>query len=642
MEALTAFACAYGAQFIEGSFLASALYFAGKYNNLEQFSSESLLFTTLNDHSQASSTLNLQAIPISEASLTTKAYSLANIDLPQVKPVVPEINLEGNNQTDSTCISYGDNFVNAKTPVGTFTLSIQPKELRGAEIQWQKQVNQYIAEAQKTLFMAANSPQYLSALARQTEQTTKLLMATNSSNLLERMASRILINHMRLPAPYDGYLQEALDQLNRQFFHNDGSLNTSIGQEAFANQVIEKFIHRIQKNACWKNNYGDLCYNLPSVKDKGLVSKWLDGLQRFGRGSHLQSRIQGNLFNQQILDCIELCENGEFIKAIELYENSGQPFLKKLYLDYFDAFKKAHCDSAGILTIAKYDPLCLNMPANKIQEITSDHKKLHALNQLLALRYSLVTDMQKAWNIPTNCSAKVLHALYSIADNPKVLSDPQSLLAGIYKAVTQYPSKEAKEIIKALHLPNGIIKDFAHYTRSKMLSIPSEILKLNHAQLREQINKLVHIEHSLPETKAGKQATLTLDTIQAISKSFKSNPEIIKEINQTLQSIKTGGQLERSKSLTTTEESELAHKQETPQTPKSKPIPKQKQSGGSGQKPPNEDEEKKKNTIKKYHEKAFDKDHMFNDKHKLENLGKSKEEILKIIKDLELIRKLNK
>lgn len=153
-------------------------------------------------------------------------------------------------------------------------------------------------------------------------------------------------------------------------------------------------------------------------------------------------------------------------------------------------------DAYGIvhfkLPVELQDPVYTTLSDQDRARLQHTPSALASFNDMLKLRQLYKQALHKAWNIPASADPVVHEALYVLIDCGAIPERIDKICELVSNTKNIH---EQQELMQALFLPNGIIKDFAEYDRAKSLTMPAAILKEEHAQTRLLLNRLVYAEH---------------------------------------------------------------------------------------------------------------------------------------------------
>jgi len=238
----------------------------------------------------------------------------------------------------------------------------------------------------------------------------------------------------------------------------------------------------------------------------------------------MSSRIVNNENNKILISMLEAFISGEIDKATKLYrENSfihgATSLYNELYAEYEATLKKQEAllkDQYGIyhfaIPIERRDPLFTQLLGQERQQLRNNTCQLNAFNDYLITRNHAKNTLHNLWHIPTSVSPTVHYALYELLDT----HTPESRIDKIYEFSqnSQLTDSQKQEIIQALHLSNGVIKDFASYDRAKKLNLPAIILLPEHAYMRKILNYLVYTEQTGKDEVIRQASANTIERVQ--------------------------------------------------------------------------------------------------------------------------------
>ena len=349
------------------------------------------------------------------------------------------------------------------------------------------------------------------------ENGRKLVYGSES----ERMIALLNLPYFYFPGiSYGQELACAQQELYAHYYHeDDGSICLNALENTKAAQKILRNYRGI--NGSHKHLFSGYCSSEFNVScDKPNAIHWVGRLPE-----DMASRIVDCEDNKKLIRIVQACASGDIAEATKVYHENSTGVRGATIL--FDAFRESYevavqkqeallKDQYGIyhfgMSAEQRDPVFSHLSRQERQQLKNDTYQLTALNNFLVTRNYAKNTLHNLWRVPTTVSPAVHRALYQLLDT----YTPESRIAKIYEFSQDnaLSEKQKEEIASALHLPNGIIKDFADYDNTKNLNIPAIILLPEHAYTRKILNYLVYTKQTSKDEVIRQASTNAIERIQ--------------------------------------------------------------------------------------------------------------------------------
>lgn len=382
------------------------------------------------------------------------------------------------------------------------------------------------------------------------------MLNLNHPDINQRIIARLQLPALTFNGAQNELFQKTIDQLVPYYFTDNGHLRYELNRTNIPQQHIQKLLTQLthdNKYAEFHRYYGDSRMALFNQYSGDIHLNPVHSESMASR-----EKILANPYNAKIMACIKAFYDGDLETARTIKEyivNNFQniqrqqdewhwSFAKE---DYKNNLVHAHnvaqrlwshnyyaiFDAQGVFKNGLNDPIFRQISEKDLKLIVSHKDRLKNLNTNLMVRHIFKSQLQQSWNIADSAPQEVHDALYQIigkSNNDSALRDTPTLIHKVIElSSTSNPHHE--KIAKEFFLPNGIMKEFAHYPRTRFLSLPESIHAPENIYLKRMLNNLVYVEHSMPNTPL---ATCAEKSIEFIQKSLTCDNLVIKQMYQDL------------------------------------------------------------------------------------------------------------
>ncbi len=382
--------------------------------------------------------------------------------------------------------------------------------------------------------------QFRTKITQQLQQTVGCLIQTQSSDFIQRLHARMAMKGLWVDAPLVSNVLVTIHDLYAQFFHVDGTIcQGALHGNTQANDSIIGLIDWIDRQVgviIARDQYISLqAYEQLRVNCSSNIFSYLYRWFTAATGKYcpLTNKMhnQAQEYNGALARCLKLCERYEF-RAAEQLRDKYQAKTFNDIIRYYKAIQiqeeqqklAALYDKHGIIHIASNDPLYQHYK-QELARTSPEQKKI--INQNFLVRYHLKNAMHEKWAIPQSAPVYVHDALYTIMGTDcSSLSDIFLLQERIEQIISVAPENQRKQLVQALYLPNGIIKEYAQHDSSvPTINMPASILGTSATDIRQQLNTFIGLRIKNPQ-----ESAKINNAIKCLQKSLgaKTEPERIK------------------------------------------------------------------------------------------------------------------
>ncbi|MGE0009216.1 MAG: hypothetical protein AB7F19_01630 [Candidatus Babeliales bacterium] len=372
-------------------------------------------------------------------------------------------------------------------------------------------------------------------LANFTEQLNEIILVFHdlvSEDIYKRTHACLIFPHISIEGPFNYTLQNVIHELIPFYFDTEGKLERLFPHNKVTHDfIIAKFL----KNGINRSTYLQLLktFNFKEVleHEENLGSYLWNGVKHTATGAWLPSLtwyprdikklISHNNFNHGLEQILTLCSKNKFVEAQNIVNSAGLEVLawQELYQQCYHAFKSKYCDSYGILIEYLSDPLWANATNEAKAELARNIMDVTTFNNALAVRSIQKKSIEKSWGIASDAPTCVHNAVYCLID---LLGTGTEFIDKVHELIAQEDKFKRDALIEALFLPNGILKDFSHFSAIDTYHFPKDIL--TQPKLLKKINTLFYQQHIFAGSEQGTNAAIKLNTLQAIYDTrFSSN-----------------------------------------------------------------------------------------------------------------------
>lgn len=330
-----------------------------------------------------------------------------------------------------------------------------------------------------------------------TETTKKMIYG----DFVDRLDALLCLDDFNIDGiTYGGDLIAAKEALYKEYCHTNGSICLPALRNAFpAREALMKYGGLSDTNKEFLQD-NPVCY----LNEPQCTKRWKN-LRLY---SVKFKAVQKSVFNKACREMLVAFAQGDmhrvsalrdeyYKKVKEHYDKNGLHVLHaELQKAYDEMVLKATSDEHGLLHFGLpeecRDSAYTALSADKRTRLARKKSDLAHYNAMLKERQCAKGRLHEAWNIPVETLPAVHQALYAVID----VHDPKERIDVMHTLVAQQESNVSNQvaIIDALFLPNGILKDFAHYERAKSLDMHRCIMHHIEGSTRHLLNHLVYAE----------------------------------------------------------------------------------------------------------------------------------------------------
>ena len=375
--------------------------------------------------------------------------------------------------------------------------------------------------AYKQLFdIAMHHPTYETYIKNAVCHVEHLLHLANSDDIASRLYARMALSQMKLlgpvynidgqmmhiPVPFEYAFEKMLEETGKRWYSKDGQL-VATEKMPELHALSEDFINQATQHIPDLGRSLKHVATIDDIKKEGFLRGWLNGLIRWFSASH-HSRVDANEANKVVKKCIIACLDlnmDDANTALKQYAEGMQrsKFSREMYESLVMMVNDANaknvieqkriCNEHGVYRAFTQDPIYAQLDEQSLRSIAQDKVDLSALNHVLLVRNQIKESMKRAWHIRCEPGSAVDQALYALLDYEDI-SDPQVLAYAINEVVESQDPAVRQEVVDALYMPNGVIKDFARWKKARSVVFSDTILKPEYDAARHELNQLLCLE----------------------------------------------------------------------------------------------------------------------------------------------------
>lgn len=373
--------------------------------------------------------------------------------------------------------------------------------------------------------MLANDREYRTHVYNQYKTAIDWMLATNDTSVMKHVRARLMLPALIFEGNNWEEFYYAAHKIETYLFDHNGALCPLRRINAIP-ETMHTLMQTVKKS--WPTIYEGIdAEQTKYVSDREVDDPW--ALWFAPDIVEFSSRIIKNPENKLLLRVIDACEQGDLVAANKLLYQAKASQMHNaeiLAQQIIQEAKSLLCDEYGIHKYAQADPLYKALTIREKEYIGQNSSELTKINESFLLRHSIKTKLAQAWKIPDNAPPAVHEALYALlADNALPLANIPTLIDKLVEVTANYTHPDQQALLHAFFLPNGVLKDFAHYDRAKTLSLPKSILDVEHLQLRRILNNLLYIEQAQRDTEQAVLAGKLVDYIQARFSTLIADPK---------------------------------------------------------------------------------------------------------------------
>jgi len=375
---------------------------------------------------------------------------------------------------------------------GYLKLSVQPKEQNlGTRVHEQGR-DAYI----KHLFLMSTDSTYVHDWQVTCNNIISNAWELANPNTTERLRAYFTLNALKVRYPLQESFDNFIRHINLDVTNESGELHTA-HFKPYLQERLADIVYRI-------SNRSDQAFlrheRLIDKGADGLVTRTLHGVQHWWSSGRMSEQILNNPFNQKIITMLDASAQLDKTVVTQIAkEFPRNEIIQKVYqefsIDYQheqDRIYDQLYTPEGIARIYQTDPLWTRLAHQEKQVIAHDEKKLTQWQTDLAVRHHIKTTVQHAWQIPDSAPAMVHQTLYDLIQDGTILTNPVALTDFITARCQTASAAEYQELTKAFFLPNGILKDFAHYSAAQLTEMPAAINMPEQRELRKAFNHALY------------------------------------------------------------------------------------------------------------------------------------------------------